>query len=108
MPTHRILRPPPRIQRAEAILRGVQLPVQLRCEIVDPPLTQPFARVGVRLLEGVESVDALRVSRTPYAEGADADGDPRLRHVHPLIECRDKIVDVVPAPIVAIRPVLAP
>src|SRR3954469_5627748 len=106
MPPHWILRAPPRIQRAEAILRRVHLPVELGSHIVEPPLTQPFPRIGVGLTEGIEAVDSLRIARTPDAEGADADRDPRLGDVHPLVELGHEVVDVVSAPVVAVGPVL--
>src|SRR4051812_39779000 len=106
MAAKRVLRPPPRIERAEAILGRVDLPVQLRREVIEPALAQPLPRIGVCLTERVEPVDALRVAGTPDAKWADADGDPRLCDMHALIERRDEIVDVVTTPVVAIGPML--
>src|SRR5437773_8012860 len=107
MPAHRVLRPPPLFEGAETILRRVYLPIELRREVIDPPLTQPFARIGERLAEGVESVDALRIAWTPYAERTDTHRHPGLCDVHALIELGNEVVDVVPPPIVPIRPLLA-
>src|SRR5436853_2226213 len=106
MAAQRVLRPPPSIERAEAILGRVDLPVKLGGEAVEPALAQPLPRIGVRLTERVEPVDALRVARTPDAKWADADGDPRLCDMHTLIERRNEIVDVVTTPVVAIGPML--
>src|SRR5256885_1203054 len=100
----RILGSPPRVERAEAIFSGVHLPVELRSDVVEPALTKPFARVRKRLPEGIETIDAFWIAGAPNSERADANGDPRLGDVHPLIERRDEIIDVVPAPIVAIGP----
>src|SRR5438105_884359 len=104
---HRILRTPPRVECAEAILGCVDLPIELRREIIDPSLAQPFSSVGIRLLEGVEPVDAFRRSGTPDTERTDSHRHPWLRDVNTLIKRRDKIVDVVTPPIVAIRPALS-
>src|SRR5438105_1257138 len=106
VPAHGILRPPPRIERAEAIFRGVDLPVELRGDVVEPAFAQPLSRVGEGLAEGVEPVGAFRITRAPDTKGADAHGDPWLGDVHALIELGDEIVDVVAAPIVSVRPPL--
>ena len=106
MPAHRILRPPPCVECAKAILRRVDLPIELWREIVDPSFAQPFARVGVGLAEGIESIDSFRIARAPDAEWADANGDPRLCDVHALIELLNEVIDVVATPIVAICPFL--
>src|SRR5689334_18264312 len=49
----RVLRTPPRVERAEAILHATDLPVELRREVVDPSFAEPPSRVSVDLAERV-------------------------------------------------------
>src|SRR5688500_4984210 len=91
---------PPGQQRGIALPRRLAGPAELRCEVVDPPLDEPFPRIGVDLLERVESLNRGRISRTPNPEGTHAEFDAGLRPLDRAIEIAHEHVDIAPPPVV--------
>src|SRR5262249_49623487 len=100
MPAFGILADPPPEQHGIALSGRVDLPIELRSEIVDPTVGQPFARIGIELGILVETFDLRRISRTPYAERTYAEFYPRLGRFHLFMQAFDEAVYVVPPPVV--------
>src|SRR5674476_1191191 len=102
-PVH-VLAEPPAKQHRIALRRLRDGPVELRCEVIDPPLAQPLPGVAVELLVGIEAFDLLGISRSPDAERTDAHLHPRFDRLRALVYLLDQRVYAVPAPVVARKP----
>src|ERR1019366_6813341 len=95
-----LLRPPVEQHRKARLGRGY-CPVELRDKIIEPPVDQPFARIGVQLGKGVAPLDLRRILRTPNAERADAELHPGLRRLDRKMDPLDEDVYILSPPIVA-------
>src|ERR1039458_6458298 len=98
-----VLLGPPAEQLGEALFRRVNRPIKLRREIINPPIGQPLARIGVEGRIRIQPLDLRRVLGTPNAEGADAKLHPGLLRLDGLIDALDEHVDVFAPPIIPVQ-----
>src|SRR5207249_4058386 len=101
MPAFGVLRLPPFQQDRKALIGRLDGPIKLRGEIINPAAREPFARVGVEFRIGVEALNLLRITRTPYSKGADAELDGRPGGLDGVVNVLDERVDVFAPPILA-------
>src|SRR5215471_15094506 len=97
----RVLLRPPFQQHRKTLLRRVNRPIQLRCEVIDPAINQPLPRVSEQLVVSVIALNGRRIVWTPNAEGADSEFYPWLDCLDLLINSMNESVDVLAAPIFA-------
>src|SRR6266513_975788 len=88
-------------QHGEALLLWLYGPIELRREVIQPAVRQPFARVGIEFGVRVVACDLRRISRPPDAKRADAEFHPRFGGFDGFIHATDEGVDVLAPPIVA-------
>ena len=95
---------PPLHELAAGSLGVIQLPVELRGDVVDPLVLCPQQHVGV---EGIVVLQAVAVGAArigllvaPDAEGRDAEAHPRLGRLDGGVEFLDEQVHVVASPVV--------
>src|ERR1035441_5668017 len=98
-----VLLGPPAEQGGEALVRRLNRPIKLRREVINPPIGQPLARIGVECRVGVQPLDLRRILGTPNAEGADAKLYPGLRRLDGLIDALDEHIDVLAPPIIPVQ-----
>jgi len=79
MPTLEILILPPPEEDGIALCQLVDRPVKLRRVVVNPPLIEPLARIGIQCVVLVKTgAYRRRVVGTPDAERAQPELDPGL------------------------------
>src|SRR5205807_3799281 len=78
VPALLVLTHPPRQQLGIGLFFLPDRPVELRAEVIHPPLLEPQAGVGIQPRVGVEAFDTRRLPRPPDAERANAHLYPGL------------------------------
>src|SRR6266849_9967569 len=67
-----VLLGPPSQQHRIALLLGIDRPIKLRTQIIDPAFRQPLPRVGEEFIVSVQALDGRGVAWAPDAKRADA------------------------------------
>src|SRR5258708_24156646 len=63
---------PPSQQHRIALLLGIDRPIELRTQIIDPALRHPLPRAGEEFIVSVQALDGRWVASAPDAKRADA------------------------------------
>lgn len=94
----RSLLTPPVEQSGKTLFLRRVWPVELRGEVVEPAIFEPFARVAGELLVAVDaSLDACGNSGPPYPKWADANTNPRFEVFDRKIKIANEVINVTTA-----------
>ncbi len=86
---------PPVEEGGETLLLRGNAPVELRREVVDPAIFQPFSGVSGELFVGIQAgLDSAGNARAPNAERADSDTDPGFLTFYGRIEIADEVINI--------------